>query len=328
MKARRITLAATLAALALLLALPAARAGAGSGGAAAAVEPAGLCKPPELHVLPEPVGRAPARAMGGPLQFTVTWDAEMAARPAYQAVVMQALNEWSAIVLDAGCLTNPLPIHVRLLPLGGTFIGFCNAFSYGSGCIAFDTLTIDSNTSWFVDPTPANDSEFSGPGPAPAGYDLLTVVRHEVGHGVGWTTGAQVDPYLSPNLTFDLLTLNIPTVTATGLHVDPAWLPDELMTPSIGTRTRRAITLYPDASLIARAEGIKIPMHFVDYGGAGLGDGSATNPWTSPLSAAIHTPPGWPILVGHDIQHTLPGSVFDTPHTWTAARWGALILAP
>ncbi|MFN8587366.1 MAG: hypothetical protein U0704_06150 [Candidatus Eisenbacteria bacterium] len=279
-------------------------------------------------MLPEPLGRTPSRATGGPLQFTVTWDTAMVARPAYQAVVMQALAEWSAIVTDAGCITNPLPIHVQFLPLGGTFIGFCNSYVYGAGCIAYDTLTIGSNTAWFVDPTPGNDSEFAGPGPGPAGYDLLTVVRHEVGHGVGWGTGAQVDPYMMADSVFDQATLNIATSTATGLHVHDAWLPNDLMTPSIGARTRRPISLYPDASLIARSEGMRIPMHFVDDGGVGLGDGSATHPWTSPLNATIHTPAGWPILVGRGTQHTLTGTVFETPHTWSAARGGATIFAP
>ena len=38
---------------------------------------------------------------------------------------------------------------------------------------------------WFVDPTPANDSEFAGRKPPPAGMDLLTVVMHELGHELG-----------------------------------------------------------------------------------------------------------------------------------------------
>lgn len=323
MSARRIAIVAAIAACTVLSALPAARARADADD-----EHVGRCKPPELHVLPEPEGRAPARAMGGPLQFTVTWDTAMVARPAYQAVVMQALSEWSAIVLDAGCLTNPLPIHVRMRPLGGNFIGFCNSYAYGSGCIAFDTLTIDRNTNWFVDPSPANDSEFAGPGPGPVGYDLLSVVRHEVGHGVGWGTGAQVSPYMLADSVFDQGTLNIATNTATGLHVDDRWLPNELMTPSLSSRTRQPISLYPDASLIARAQGMRIPMHFVDYGGAGLGDGSAANPWTSPLGAAINTPAGWPVLVGSGTQHTLTGTVLETPHVWMSARGGATIVAP
>ena len=37
---------------------------------------------------------------------------------------------------------------------------------------------------WFVDRTPGDDREFGGRGPA--GYDLLTVVEHELGHVIGF----------------------------------------------------------------------------------------------------------------------------------------------
>jgi hypothetical protein len=38
---------------------------------------------------------------------------------------------------------------------------------------------------WFVNSTPANDSEFAGRQPPPAGWDLLTVVMHELGQELG-----------------------------------------------------------------------------------------------------------------------------------------------
>jgi hypothetical protein len=39
---------------------------------------------------------------------------------------------------------------------------------------------------WFIDATPADDSECTD-GSAPAGMDLLTVVMHECGHVLGFT---------------------------------------------------------------------------------------------------------------------------------------------
>jgi len=50
------------------------------------------------------------------------------------------------------------------------------------------TVLIDLDAAgygWFIDPTPADDSEFAS-GAAPAGMDLLTVVMHELGHVLGF----------------------------------------------------------------------------------------------------------------------------------------------
>jgi hypothetical protein len=56
---------------------------------------------------------------------------------------------------------------------------------------------------WFVDPTPANDSEFAS-GKPPAGMDLLTVVMHELGHEVGLL---DLDPATHPG---DLMAQTLP----------------------------------------------------------------------------------------------------------------------
>ena len=51
-----------------------------------------------------------------------------------------------------------------------------------------NTILIDTNAAgygWFIDPTPADNSEFMN-GSAPSGMDLLTVVMHEMGHVLGY----------------------------------------------------------------------------------------------------------------------------------------------
>jgi hypothetical protein len=70
---------------------------------------------------------------------------------------------------------------------------------------------------WFVDPTPADDTEFvlsiapaelrSPGGPADGRYDLLTVVMHELGHVLGLD---DLNPAAAPH---DLLTATLPTAT-------------------------------------------------------------------------------------------------------------------
>jgi hypothetical protein len=69
---------------------------------------------------------------------------------------------------------------LRVVDLPGTQLGFTSA----------GTIWLDRDAAghgWFVDATPADDSEFpAGPGsPALGRVDLLTVLAHEFGHALG-----------------------------------------------------------------------------------------------------------------------------------------------
>jgi hypothetical protein len=87
---------------------------------------------------------------------------------------------------------SQIPVEIVNLPDGGN--GQSPILGYTS-----DVVQIDSNAGgfgWFIDPTPADNSEFghagasgslmaTGSSPAAGKMDLLTVVMHELGHVLG-----------------------------------------------------------------------------------------------------------------------------------------------
>ncbi len=270
--------------------------------------------------------RTPDRIQAGALVIQPTWESTITSQAGWQAVIQQAINEWQSRILDCGCIQNPLPIYFRARSLGGP-LARTQPLVFANGCIASDTMTFDPGWSWFVDPTPADDSEHDGPSPPP-GYDLLTTTRHELGHAIGWTSAAATIPLLD-GATFDPNRLNIPTTSGTGLHVDPTWIAADLMTATLGTYERRSISLYPDAALIARAYGGSIPMTFVDPNNPVAGLGTAQNPYRSLATANASAPAGWPLLLSNGgVNHVTSGYFSPIGRTWQAARGGASVVAP
>jgi hypothetical protein len=111
---------------------------------------------------------------------------------------------------------------------------------------------------WFVDPTPADDAEF-GRSPAPGGYDLLTVVMHELGHVLGRD---DLGPGSDPD---DLMAAALPTGTRrspTVTDLDPA---DTLLPPAGG----RVDTVAVPGSAFAAPEFVGAASTVPDAPGAG-----------------------------------------------------------
>ena len=269
-----------------------------------------------------------SRAAAGPLSFSVTWDSSVPL--AWRTVIQQAMNEWSALLTDAGCLTNPLPIHFRVRELGGSLLGSCGAWaSSQTGCIVRDTIDFDVSTTWFIDPTPADDSEFTDPiVPPPAGFDLLSVARHEIGHGVGWTVTSRNSGMFSGDV-FAPTRLNAWRTQTGGFHVNASWRPQDLMTPSTGQSERRAINRYPDAAVPARGfDGAVHQMTFVDPNYSGTQTGSPWQPYSSIGNAVVFSPSTHRVMLANTTHHLPVNSVLSSARTWDAVRGGATVVAP
>jgi hypothetical protein len=107
-------------------------------------------------------------------------------------IVAEAEARWAALTNLPLQLLKDVPVVIADLPDGGN--GELPVLGYTT-----DVVQIDVNAGgfgWFIDPTPANDLEFSHAGslgalsaaatsPASGRMDLLTVVMHELGHVLG-----------------------------------------------------------------------------------------------------------------------------------------------
>ena len=113
-----------------------------------------------------------------------------------RAVVEAAISQWED-VLPGSVVFN---VSIQSGDLGGT-LAFSSGFVHVNGLPTGATITFDDGTSgtpWFVDDTPFDDLEYrsgqnpfhgdaSGSGPAAGGFDLLTVIQHELAHALGFS---------------------------------------------------------------------------------------------------------------------------------------------
>jgi hypothetical protein len=120
---------------------------------------------------------------GGPGVVTITTDH-------LPAIFAEAVSRWVATGLSADDVARLQAVSVEVRDLPDEYLGA--APIYGN----WIALDVDAaGYGWFVDPTPADDSEFApatafgfGAGkasPADGRMDLLTVVMHELGHVIG-----------------------------------------------------------------------------------------------------------------------------------------------
>src|ERR1051325_9969719 len=259
----------------------------------------------------------------GTFQITPSFNANVPA--ADRAVIQQALGEWDSILQSRG--VNPASYSVAFMygkTSSSTTLAVTTVSYYADGTLAGASTVFSTNFVWFVDPTPADDGEF-GQNP-PAGFDLLSVARHELGHAFGWAGTSRVTG-LVVNSVFDANRLNISLVAGAPAHADPAAHPNELMVPSIGPGTRRPIQLYPTGALLSRAYQYQIPMNFVDPANGGTQTGSAWQPWQTLQKALTQSPAEIPLLLaparfGVSINQPLASS-----HTLLSARGGASVVA-
>jgi hypothetical protein len=278
----------------------------------------------------------PPSPVDAPLVIAVSFNANVST--AQRAVILQATSEWTALIETAGHIANPYFMTFVNGPLSGSTLARANTtWNSSTGYLTGSTVTIDNDGSsnFYIDPTPGGNGEFDGNGnctdPSCMNLtDLLTVMRHEVGHAMGWTGayGSPTNPlttaYIS-GTTFDGARLNIAMDPALTSHCNASVHPNDLMTPTIPQELRRPIQMYPAAAFIARNIDHWLTLKFVDGSYTGFPVGTADLPWNTLLAVSQVASPGDPILL---IPGTIdePGvTVITDAHQFFLARGGTAV---
>jgi hypothetical protein len=110
----------------------------------------------------------------------------------------EAAKLWLAAGIDPARLAAALSgARIVITDLPGLHLGLTDPETH--------TIWIDQDAAgygWFIDPTPGDNSEFTGTGPSPAQgkMDLLTVVTHEMGHLLGFDDVEDPDSVMAETL--------------------------------------------------------------------------------------------------------------------------------
>src|SRR5262249_30808910 len=163
--------------------------------------------------------------------------AERLTQQLVQPIVAEAMARWRAAGIDQDRLDALRQIDVRIADLPDAFLGVA----------AVGIIWISPNAAgwgWFIDPTPADDLEFSSLGvrPARGRMDLLTVAGHEMGHLLGFDHDDAHDQAVMGE-TLAVGIRRMPTELGQVQVVDPSHAPDvavslrlldALFTPALG----------------------------------------------------------------------------------------------
>jgi hypothetical protein len=259
------------------------------------------------------------------VNIVLTFDSTVPAshRPIYEFVAA----EWESILLTNGLIAQTFPITVEYLAIPGETVAQALVFFESNGRLQSATIETDIETNWYVDPTPADSSEFT-PGGGPAGTDLVSVIRHEMGHCLGWLSNSYMQTFTAGS-TFDALRTNIALSSPTDRgHASVSEHPGELMQPTIQQGVRRSIALYPTVALVARAYNVRTPVQFVDPAFSGSSDGRAAAPWRTLVAADAGASPNIPLFLAPTTHQAPTNTLLDRPGEIRAVRGGAILTTP
>jgi hypothetical protein len=198
-----------------------------------------------------------------------TWDATR------RGVIQQAINDWQAVLPDNRAITVTFDFTNTSTNDLGKWQG-SYALTSGTDVYPWTTgvthtihfnvyhFTGDNYTWW--DPTPAADGDLPF-----AGWDALSVARHEIGHMLGFVNAFYYDNYNSPTAfdkwgthisgtTFDPGGLNVSLASSSDLsHVnDGGATAGDLMVPILPNSIRRPISAT-DLNVMHLAYGYTVP---------------------------------------------------------------------
>jgi hypothetical protein len=201
----------------------------------------------------------PQLAAGGP---AAPGDAATLTADELAPVAEQAVAAWVASGLSPAQVAALQAVRFQIAAFGG---GVLALTEMGGSVVTLDATA--AGYGWFVDPTPADDSEFgnvvslgelqAGPGsPAFGRIDLLTVVEHELGHVLGL---GDLDPLAAPHdLLSETLAVGVrrfvtPAVQVASTAESTSVAPAEPQVATVAPAPVRATPAQPPAAAPALA---------------------------------------------------------------------------